>query len=707
MLRLAADTGGTFTDVALADESGAVSIAKALTTPERAFTGLSEAFDLLAQQRGTSRRRLLADSESFVFGTTRATNAVIEGTAAKTAFLTTAGFPDILLLREGGKPHPFKQLPYRPPYVPRHRTFEIVERVDSEGTIYVPLDEHSVQHAMEGIRAAGCDAVGVCLLWSIVNPVHELRVGELLREYLPELPYTLSHQLNPILREYRRASSTVIDASLKPLMQEYFETLEQDLHLGGFSGQLFVANSFGGFWRVKEMRTRPIYAIGSGPALAPVAARTYAGAEDRWAVGRDLIVCDTGGTSFDVSLVVEQEVQRTSELWLGGKWIGHITGVRAVDVKSIGSGGGSVVSVDAGGLMRVGPRSAGASPGPVCYGRGGTETTVTDAALVLGLIKPDEFLGGRLRLDLDGSRNVLERDIAQALNLSVEEAAHAALLIATENIVGAIRGTTIARGMDPREMLMIAGGGAAGLNAGLVARELGCDEVLVPKNAGALSACGGLYSDVVAEFSVNHYIHTEAVDLEALNSALVTVTRQAHDFVTSFKELAPRSLEIRYIVEARYPGQVWELEVPLKGGSLNCLDDVRALEQDFHDVHEQVFSISEPNQFVECLLWKARVEATLGKPPLLPRQQDASHKEAITSSVSPAYFAPTGWRKTSRYDGRTLSAGMVVKGPAVIYEPTTTIVVSPGMHAITCRTGYRIRTRSYSEQSTAVSEVLA
>ena len=251
----------------------------------------------------------------------------------------------------------------------------------------------------------------MCLLWSIVNPAHELRVGELLEREWPGIPFTLSHRLNPIIREYRRASSTAIDASLKPLMQEYLRTMEHDLRQAGLAGHIFVATSFGGAWRPQEVVERPIYSVGSGPSMAPVAALTYARAEHA-EKGRDLIVCDTGGTTFDVGLVSGGEINFTAETWLGGRWIGHITGIRAVDVKSIGAGGGSIVWIDPGGLLRVGPRSAGADPGPACYGRGGTEPTITDAAVVLGWIDPDYFLGGRLPLDAAAARESVERAVA-------------------------------------------------------------------------------------------------------------------------------------------------------------------------------------------------------------------------------------------------------------------------------------------------------
>jgi N-methylhydantoinase A len=676
--RISVDTGGTFTDVVVAAPDGELRIGKALTSAERAFTGIKEGLEQIAGELGTSVGELLAEAEVFTYGTTRATNAIVEGKTARTAFFTTEGFPDILLLREGGKPDPFRQIPYPPPYVPRHRTWEIRERIDSEGDVYVPLDEASVLSAIDAAQAAGCEAIAVCLIWSIVNPAHELRVGELIAERAPDVAYTLSHRLNPIVREYRRASATAIDASLKPVMQEYLSRMEQDLREAGFRGHLFVSTSFGGAWRPSEVVERPIYAVGSGPSMAPVAALTYGRAElGEEGVEQGLIVCDTGGTTFDVALVSGGEITFTPETWLGGRWIGHITGIRSVDVKSIGAGGGSIVWIDPGGLVRVGPQSAGASPGPACYGLGGDEPTVTDAAVVLGYIDPDYFLGGRLRLDAEAARAAIARGLAQPLGMSVEQAAHAAMVIATENIVGAIKEITIAQGIDPREVSIVAGGGASGLNIIPIARELGCRRVLVPSTAGALSACGAMYADVISEFSVSRYAETRRLDLEAVNDALAQAEARADEFLANLDDVGPVLTRKDFVVDARYRSQVWELDVPVPGPRLRGDEDVRALEDAFHAAHERVFRVHEPGQYLECLAWKARATAVLEKPSLHAR---ATAEGAAEAEVEPARasFRELGFVEVPRYDGASLARGTVVASPAIIREPTTTVVVYPG-----------------------------
>jgi N-methylhydantoinase A len=676
--RISVDTGGTFTDVVVAAPTGELWIGKAPTSSESAFTGIAAGLEQVADVLGSSVGELLAATEVLTYGTTRATNAIVEGKTARTAFFTTEGFPDILLLREGGKPDPFRQIPYPAPYVPRHRTWEIRERIDSEGDVYVPLEEASVIAAIDGARAAGCDAVAVCLIWSIVNPAHELRVGELIEDRFPGAAYTLSHLLNPIVREYRRASATAIDASLKPIMQQYLSSMEADLRDAGFRGHLFVSTSFGGAWRPSEMVERPIYSVGSGPSMAPVAALTYGRAElGEEEVDQSLIVCDTGGTTFDVGLVRGGEITYTPETWLGGRWIGHITGIRSVDIKSIGAGGGSVVWIDPGGLIRVGPHSAGANPGPACYGLGGERPTVTDAAVVLGYIDPDYFLGGRLRLDVEAARAAVAVYLAAPLGMSVEEAAHAAMVIATENIVGAIKEITIAQGIDPREVSVVAGGGASGLNIVPIARELGCRRVLVPSTAGALSACGAMYADVIGEFSVSHYAETRRLDLEGVNGALARTDARADAFLAGLDDVAPVLTRKDVLVDARYPSQVWELDIPVPAGRLRGEEDARALEDAFHAAHERVFRVHEPGQYLECLVWKVRATAVLEKPALHARVP-AGDDDARTVEPAPAYFSELGFVDVPRYAGASLPVGSTVPGPAVIREPTTTVVVHPG-----------------------------
>ena len=677
--RIAIDVGGTFTDVVVADDAGRLTIGKGLTTRERIFRGMGQGLAVVAEQLGEPDvNTLLRKADLFIYGTTTATNAVIEGRTGKTAFLTTAGFPDILVLREGGKTNAYDfTVPYPEPYIPRRLTFEIRERINAEGEVMIPLDEAQVRSILQRFRPQRIEAIGVCLLWSIVNPVHELALGKLIEEELPGIPYSLSSQLNPIIREYRRASSTVIDASLKPLMQQHLREVTEDVRRAGFNGEILGATSSGGVMRLPALAERPINSVRSGPALAPVVARAYAKAE----LGvMDVITCDTGGTSFDVSLVRDGLIKSTRETWLGGQWVGHMTGMSSVDVRSIGAGGGSIAWIDSGGLLRVGPESTGANPGPACYSRGGTQPTVTDAALVLGYLNPSYFLGGRMRLDVEAACRAVNT-IAVRLGQTTDQTAQAIFTIASEAMVQAIQEITVNEGVDPREALVVAGGGAGGLNMVAIAQELGCRQLLVPRTAGALSACGAQFSDIVAELSVSRPAVTNAFAYDQVNAALQSLQNEMDTLEAELRAWGISHCQRDFFVEARYPTQVWELEVALARGRFDGPDDVIALAEGFHRVHERVFAVKEEGAAVECLYWKGRLTGLLDRPPLTGSLTNITPRSAPVHAHRAAYFADRGKSDVPVYMGSTLTPGMEMDGPAIVEEPTTTIVLYPQSHA--------------------------
>ena len=686
--RIAVDTGGTFSDVVVTDESdGSLWVSKALTTGDRVFHGISDALEFGARGRGSTLETLLSECSMFIYGTTRSTNAILTGSTAKTAFLTSAGHPDTLVLREGGKHNPFDfRGAYPAPYVPRRLTYEVVERIDSEGNVYLPLDEADLRRTISRVREEGIEAIAVCLLWSIANPHHELRVGAILEEELPGVPYTLSHQLNPIIREYRRASSTAIDASLKPLMQSHLDEMAADLRGAGFDGELLVGTSFGGVLRVEDVAARPVYSVNSAPAMAPVAGKVYAPDE------RNVIVCDMGGTSFDVSLVRDRYLKFTRETWLGQPYTGHMTGLSAVDIKNIGAGGGSIAKIDVGGLLRVGPESAGALPGPASYGNGGTEATVTDASVVLGYIDPAYFLGGRMTLSAGAAREAIKRNVADPLNIDVEHAAHAVLTVANEHMVSAIRDITINEGFDPRGSLIVAGGGAGGMTIGRIADELGCERVLVPRTAGTLSACGGLFSDIVTEFSISQRADTNRFPFRAVNEGLARLQAQMDEFFTRLQTPADQQHR-EFFVEARYPYQAWELEVPLNLGRFDTAEDVEAMVEAFHRVHERVFAVSEPGQHVECIYWKGRATALLGRPEVAEQESGRDRSSPTPAATRPAWFGTGEAHNTPHFRAETLSPGHGVSGPAIIEEATTTVVVYPGWSATVTTSGDYLLTK--------------
>lgn len=696
--RISVDTGGTFTDVVITDHDGTIHIGKALTTYQRAYEGISQAVAQVAERLGIDVGGLLAETSHFAYGTTRSTNAIVEQKTARTAFFTTQGFPDTLLLREGGRlGGAFSPREFNPPYVPRYLTFEIDERIDADGTVFRALDESSVLEAIEQCRALGVEAIGVSLLWSTINGDHERRVGELLEEHLPTIPRTLSHELNPVLREYRRSSSTVIDASLKPLMQSFLGALADDLTSAGFTGKLLISTSFGGSWPAEHMIEQPIYSVGSGPSMAPIAA-LHAGKTTLGNPKPNVLVCDTGGTTFDVGLITDGNIHYSADTWLGQKWTGHITGTKSVDVRSIGAGGGSIISIDDAGLVRVGPESAGADPGPAAYGRGGQRPTVTDAALVLGYFDPIGFIGGKLSLDVNEAKAALA-SVATPLGVTVEQAARGALIIATQNIVSAIREMTIAQGIDPRDLSIVAGGGASGVNIIQIARELGVKQVVLPRTAGALSAAGALNAELISDFAVSAVTSTDAFDRDTTKNAVETLQGRVDAFLSEISTLEPVSVTTQLTVDARYPGQVWEIETPV---SIDvALRDPQEIEDEFHRQHLRLFQVNDPSQPVECLVWKLRVSAALEKPITPSGATSAAAPQAARSRT--VLFASEDCLDTPVYLGEDLSAGARITGPAIVLEATTTLVVDPGAHLVVSATGDYIITTGVNHDATELT----
>jgi N-methylhydantoinase A len=668
-MRCAIDTGGTFTDLAL-EKDGEVRIFKASTTPENPIAGILDVLERGAEAFGISRAELLAETEMLIHGTTRATNAVLTGTTARTALVTTKGHGDVLLLREGGRTRSFDwSQEYPDGYIARALTFEAHERIDAQGRVLRELDETEMVAEIERMAALGIESVAVCLLWSIVNPEHELKIGQLLERHLPGIPYTLSHALNPTLREYRRASSAAIDASLKPLMTTYLENLEQALREAGFGGELLLISTSGGLMHAREAAAAPITSINSGPAMAPVAGRFYSGA---YGGIEDAIVADTGGTSYDVSVVRGGRIPMTRETWLGEPLIGHITGFPAVDVKSIGAGGGSIAWIDDGGLLHVGPQSAGAEPGPAAYGRGGERATITDACLVLGYLDPETFLGGSMPLDPVLADEAIVRDVAAPLGLAPEEAAAAIMALATEEMVQAIAEITVDAGIDPRGAILVGGGGAAGLNSGAIMRRLGCKALVIPEPAATLSAVGALLADLSADFAQACFTSSEAFDHERVDAVLDALRGRCVEFVT---DVGVGSHEIELIAEARLARQVWQIDVPLSverfGGEAAA---VEGFVEDFRRLHEEIFAVRDEESAVEVVALRARVRST------------ASEREGIGFAGAlgggggerQAFFSNTGWVTARVRSLGSLEAAEELPGPVLVESPLSTVVVEPG-----------------------------
>jgi N-methylhydantoinase A len=675
-MRFAVDIGGTFTDLIVEDDSGGRRMFKSSTTPEDPVLGMLEALELAAAAYRIPRCELLARGTHFIHGTTHAINAIITGRTARTAFLTSAGHPDILVLREGGRTEPFNfELPYPPPYVPRSLTFEISGRIRPDGSEMEPLNEAQVLEVLQQARAAGAEAIAVCLLWSIVNPKHEERVGELIERHLASVPHTLSHRLNPVIREFRRASSSVIDASLKPLMGVYMRGLEQRLREAGFPARVLIVTSQAGVIDARDAAETPIRIVNSGPSMAPVAGRWFGRVDEQ---ADTIIVADTGGTSYDVSLVRNGIIPVTRDTWIGQQYSGTMVGFPWVDVRSIGAGGGSTAYVDTGGMLHVGPQSAGAVPGPVCYGRGGRLPTVTDASLVLGHLDPAFFLGGAMPLDLKAASAAIAAEIGDPLGRDVTEAASAIIEVATENMAQAIVDITVNQGIDPRSAVLVGGGGAAGLNSVKIARRLGCRRVLIPAVGAALSAAGALMSDLRADYDQAFVTTTQRFDFEGVNRVLAGLGKRCEEFIRTSGAGSSAS-SVRYTAQARYTTQVWEIETRLPCDSFGSARDLERLVEEFHRTHEELFGFADRESPVEIIGWSAHASCRLARGEEM-RLQESAVSRAVRQRR--AYFSPSGWTLVQVHALEAVQSGTEIRGPAIVESAFTTIVIDPGATAV-------------------------
>jgi N-methylhydantoinase A len=663
------------------DDQGFVNVFKALTTPIDRVQGVINGLKIAAEHYQMSLESIMASCTFFSHGTTTATNALIERKTAKVGLICTKGHRDILLFREGAKEDPFNwDLDYPEPFVPRYLTLPVSERITAEGQIYLPLDEKEVREIIRRFRLYNVEAIAVSLMWSIANPIHEKRIGEIIKEEWPEIDYALSHEVNPSIREYRRTVCTVIDASLKPLVGNYVNHFEKNLREIGYNNQLFLLTSSGGMASPEEMVKKPLYIIDSGPALGPVAGRFYAESE---LGAKRVITCDMGGTSFDVSRVTDGTISITRDVRIGEEKLN----IAKVDSKSIGAGGGSIAWVDKGRLLHVGPQGAGSEPGPACYRRGGKNATVTDANVVLGYLDADYFLGGMMKLEKSLAEEAILENVSKPLGLSLIEGAHAIWNTVCVNMTEAIRDITVWEGIDPREYVFVSGGGASGMHIVPIVSSLGGKQVIIPKTAAGLSAFGGLIADVVRELQWSHFSPTNNFDYDGVNQVLHRLEFDSRAFLNS-AGIPQERQRIEYLVEARYPFQERELAVPIKSNTLNE-DSVAKLVSDFHDTHDRVLGSKDPSQYIECVMWRARAIGLI--PPLSFREREFGDEHPPTSAFKGkrmAYFKElNGLINTPVYEGDELKANNRINGPAIIEEKTTTIVLFQNSSVLVSRFG--------------------
>jgi len=660
--RIGIDVGGTFTDLVAVDEAGRVTMAKAASTPADPSEGLLEGLRLLARELGTDLGGLLGQTESIVHGTTVATNALLERKGARVGLLTTQGHRDVIEMREGLKDDRYNlRMPPPVPLVPRARRIGVRERMRFDGTVARPLDAASLRRALAALVRAGVDAVAVCYLHSYRNPRHERATGRALALALPRAYRSLSCDVLPQIKEFERVWTTVVNAYVGPALARYLARLASRLGAAGYRGDVLVMQSHGGVAPVREAARLAAGAVLSGPAGGVAAGRHAA----RLTGAGDLITFDMGGTSTDIALLQQGEPTLTGEKAVGGARVA----LPSIDIHTLGAGGGSIAWVDPGGILHVGPESAGAEPGPACYGKGGLRPTVTDANVVLGLLDPGNFLGGRIALDAGRARSAVGT-IARALGTDDVTAAAGIARVVSTNMAEGIKIVSVRRGVDPRRFALVAFGGAAGLHATEVARMLEIRRVLVPGAAAVLSAWGMLATDLRHELVRSHVAEVGRLTAARLRGLLAALEAAGRRRLRGFRG----AISVRRALDMRYGEQIFEITVPLDGADLASPRLVEEAARRFHERHEQLYAYSAPEQ--DVVVVNARV-AVVGELPVLPAGAPAA------PSRPPG---PGGRRRVwlgawtdvpvHRLDG--LVPGQELKGPAVVESATTTVVVRDG-----------------------------
>ncbi len=684
-LRVGVDIGGTFTDLLLVDDAtGAFWVAKTLTTPHDPAVGVRTGLSDVLAMAGAPAAAL----ETVIHGTTLVTNALLERKGDRTALVTTKGFRDAV---EIAREHRYDMydifLDLPRPIAPRHLRFEVDERLLADGSVYRPVDLAEVRALAERLRAAEVEAVAVCFLHAYANPAHERQVGALLAESLPGLRIALSSEVAGEIREYERTSTTLANVYVQRIVERYLEDIQREIEQIGSRARLLVMLSSGGIATVDTARRFPVRLIESGPAAGALAAAHIG----RLAGRPDLLSFDMGGTTAKACLIergrpfitTEFEVDRVYRFKKGS---GLPIKAAAIEMIEIGAGGGSIARVDQFGLVKVGPRSAGAQPGPACYAQGGDEPTVTDADLLLGYLDPDFFLGGRMRLDRAAAERAIAERIGTPLGLDSVEAAWAIHQVVNENMAAAARMHAVERGKDVRAFPLFAFGGAGPVHAYRVATILGVREVLCPFAAGVGSTLGFLAAPLAFDFVRSHYGLLDRLDWAAIDALYAEMEAEGRRLLAE-AGVAPGDVTVERTADMRLFGQAHQISVPIPAGSLAAPDCGRVLAA-FEDAYRVLYKRTPPGVAVEAISWRVHVSGP--QPKLALRRpkttasgapQDRRSRANIVKGERPVYFPERGgFHPTPVYDRYRLRPGDQFQGPAVVEERESTALVGPGAH---------------------------
>jgi N-methylhydantoinase A len=676
-VQIGVDIGGTFTDIVALDARGRLTLAKVPSTPKDLLDGIAAATGMVLARAGAKP----ADVERFIHGTTIATNAILEQKGAVTAVLTTEGFEDVLELgrMKRSRMYDLAMDSEVPTFLaPRRRRLGIRERLDARGRVLAPLNEDDVRAAAARLSAQGVQAIAVCYLFSFVNPAHERRTREIIADVAPDISVSLSSEVDPTFREYERLCVTAFDAYLGPVVKRYLGGLADTLRGLGVPGVPLIMRSRGGIVSAALAAQQPVTLFLSGPAGGVIGAAFAA----EQAGVRDFVSLDMGGTSNDVAVVHDGRPLLASEGAIGP----YPVRTPMVDVNTIGAGGGSIAWIDAAGGLRVGPRSAGAEPGPACYARGGDEATVTDASVVLGYLNPTRFAGGAMTLDVTAAERALAA-IGRRLGVDAVAAAAGIHRVVNARMADQIRLVTIKRGYDPRQFALVVLGGAGPVHGAALAAEMGMAEVLVPEAPGVLAAFGLLAAAIEHHHARTLQARTDGADLAAVNRCLAELDAAGQGRMREEGVLA-RDVRVAYAADMRYVGQAYELEVPITAPVTP--ERVPEIVAAFHAVHERVYGYARAQQPVEFVNFRAVHTFPLPRPVLAPAARDGSLHAAVIGERR-AYF--DGFVPTAIYERARLPPGARLAGPAIVEQPDTTTVIPPGVVAVVDDAG-NLRLRS-------------
>ena len=666
-LRLAADIGGTFTDVAAFDETTRrLLLGKSLSTPRAMVEGIEAG----VSKAGTAFR----EAGLFLHGSTVAINTMLERTGAKTALVTTRGFRDVYEIGRINRPDAYNLFFQKHvPLVPRAHCYEVTERLFADGRVHKPLDEAELLAVADELEREGIEAVAILFLHCYRNPAHELRAKELLQKRLPKAFISASHELSQEYREFERCSTVVANAFVGPRVQHYLTEIGERITAEGFRGTFLVVQSTGGLFELDKARRECIRILESGPASGVIGTQALCHALGM----NNAIAFDMGGTTAKAGVIQDGRALTTGHALIGSYDRALPIQVSTIDIFEVGTGGGSIARVEQGGALHVGPRSAGAEPGPACYGRGGEEPTITDANLILGRLGAGRFLGGEMRLDVDAAERAMHEKVAKPLGLTTTEAASGILRIAATKMSYAVKGVTTERGLDAGSFALVAYGGAGPLHATAVAREIGIRKVIVPRAPGHFSAFGMLFSDLRYDFVRTWFTPLEAFDFERFEGVFRELETEGRDAIAA-SSISPKEIVVQRALDMRYVGQEHTVTVDIPQTHFDA-QDRKAIKALFDAVHAQRYGTSAPAEQAEVASLRTTVTGIVEKPGIeeIAKGGDAPVTQAHTGTRK-AYFLDVGFVDAPTFARSELLAGNRIQGPALIEEHASTTVVLPG-----------------------------